>query len=66
MSQVATDLIPPPSIVRERLADNLREGRILKDLLRLSIRATVDDRPGRGAEPPRRGAEPPRREAVPC
>jgi hypothetical protein len=32
-------MIPHPSVVRERLARNLREGRILRTLLTLSVRA---------------------------
>jgi hypothetical protein len=33
------NLIPPPPIVRDRLARNIRERRLLRALLRLSIRA---------------------------
>lgn len=36
------NLIPPPRIVRERLANNLREGRLLRSLLRLSRRAAEE------------------------
>jgi hypothetical protein len=32
-------LIPPPPVVRKMLAQHLREGRLLRALLRLSIRA---------------------------
>jgi len=35
-------LIAPPRIVRERLAKNLREGRLLRSLLRLSRRAAEE------------------------
>ena len=33
------ELIPPPPIVRDRLARNIQEGRLLRALLRLSLRA---------------------------
>jgi hypothetical protein len=33
--------IPPPGIVRERLAENLREARFLRSLLRVSERAAA-------------------------
>ena len=33
------ELIPPPKIVRQRLTDNVKEGRLLRDLLKLSVRA---------------------------
>lgn len=36
------NLIPPPRIVRERLAKNLRESRLLRSLLRLSRRAAEE------------------------
>jgi hypothetical protein len=32
------DMVPPPSVVRERLAQNLEEARTLRRLLRLSAR----------------------------
>jgi hypothetical protein len=32
-------LIPPPPLVRDRLARNIRERRLLRSLLRLSLRA---------------------------
>jgi hypothetical protein len=35
-------LIPPPPIVRDRLARNIRERRLLRALLRLSIRAAEE------------------------
>jgi hypothetical protein len=38
MSEAQT-LIPPPPVVRERLARHIEEGRLLRSLLRLSIRA---------------------------
>jgi hypothetical protein len=38
------DLIPPPSVVRDRLARNVREGDLLRRLLRLSEKAVEDRR----------------------
>jgi len=38
----ATLLIPPPPAVREKLAQNIREGRLLRQLLGLSIRAAEE------------------------
>jgi hypothetical protein len=35
-------LIPPPPVVRERLARNIWEGRLLRSLLRLSLRAAEE------------------------
>ena len=35
-------LIPPPPVVREKLAKHIREGRLLRALLRLSIRASQE------------------------
>ncbi len=35
-------LIPPPPVVRDRLARHYREGRILQSLLKLSIRAAEE------------------------
>jgi hypothetical protein len=35
-------LIPSPPVVRERLAHNIRERRLLRALLRLSVRAVED------------------------
>ena len=37
-----TALIPPPPIVRARLAEHIAEGRLLRSLLRLSIRAAEE------------------------
>jgi len=34
--------IPPPPVVRDRLARNIREGRLLRALLRLSVRAAEE------------------------
>jgi hypothetical protein len=31
--------IPPPQVVRGWLSENIREGRVLRDLLKLSVRA---------------------------
>lgn len=36
------ELIPPPPIVRERLATHIRHGRLLRALLRLSVRAAEE------------------------
>jgi hypothetical protein len=36
------DLIPRPTVVRDRLAHSLRETRLLKRLLRLSVAAAQD------------------------
>lgn len=38
-------LIPPPAVVRDRLARNLRENRLLRSLLRLSERAAEEAAP---------------------
>jgi hypothetical protein len=35
-------LIPPPPIVRDRLAQHIREGRLLRALYRLSVRAAEE------------------------
>jgi hypothetical protein len=40
-------LIPPPREIRERLASNIREQRLLRALLRLSERAAAEERPVR-------------------
>jgi hypothetical protein len=45
-------LIPPPPVVRERLAENIREGRILRALLRLSVRV-AQERHRHAAQGPR-------------
>jgi hypothetical protein len=37
------NLIPPPPAVRDRLARNIRERRLLRALLRLSIRAAEEN-----------------------
>jgi hypothetical protein len=49
-------MIPDPVVVRERLARNLEEGRMLRSLLRLSVRAvrSLPNAPssaGHGIEP---------------
>jgi hypothetical protein len=36
------ELIPAPPIVRERLARHIRQGRLLRALLRLSVRAAEE------------------------
>jgi hypothetical protein len=48
-------LIAPPPIVRDRLARNIKERRLLRALLRLSVRAAEECR--------REGPEVPRHEA---
>jgi hypothetical protein len=35
-------LIPPPPVVRERLARHIREGKLLRALYRLSVRAAEE------------------------
>lgn len=41
MSDVA-ELIPPPPVIRARLAEVAREQELLRALLRLSVRAAAD------------------------
>lgn len=36
------NLIPPPPILRDRLARNIKERRLLRALLRLSVRAAEE------------------------
>lgn len=36
------ELIPPPPVVREKLAASLRQTNLLRRLLRLSVRAAAD------------------------
>jgi hypothetical protein len=36
------DIIPPPPVVRERLAASLRQASLLRRLLRLSVTAAVE------------------------
>ena len=38
------ELIPPPPVVRDRLARNIEERRLLRSLLRLAIRAAKERR----------------------
>jgi hypothetical protein len=38
------ELIPPPPVVRDRLAQNIKERRLLRSLLRISIRAAEERR----------------------
>lgn len=40
-------LVPPPPVVRESLARNIRERRLLRSLLRLSVRVAEECRAGR-------------------
>jgi hypothetical protein len=51
-------LIPPPPVVRDRLARNIKERRLLRSLLRLSIRA-AEDRRAEGSTTPRHEADRP-------
>jgi hypothetical protein len=46
------ELIPRPPVVRDRLARSLRETRLLKRLLRLSIAAAAEERQRQTAAPP--------------
>jgi hypothetical protein len=36
------DIIPPPPVVRERLAASLRQATLLRRLLRLSVTAAIE------------------------
>jgi len=45
------EVIPPPSSVRERLARSLREARLLRRQLRLSMQAEADCRNEPSAAP---------------
>jgi hypothetical protein len=36
-------LIPPPALVRDKLGQNIREGRLLRSLYRLSLRAAREE-----------------------
>jgi hypothetical protein len=49
-------LIPPPPVLRHHLAQNFRERRLLRALLRLSIRA-VHERRQEGPDEPRHEAD---------
>jgi len=42
---VDESLIPPPPIIRERLSKNIKERRLLRALLRLSVRAAEVHQP---------------------
>jgi hypothetical protein len=46
------DIIPPPPVVRERLAASLRQSSLLRRLLRLSVTAATE-RDRQGAPEPR-------------
>jgi hypothetical protein len=50
------ELIPPPPLVRERLAASLRQTNLLRRLLRLSVRA-AEERQRRIPAPPHRQPE---------
>jgi len=41
MSEVQ-ELIPPPAIVREKLSQNIREARLLRAILRVSVLAAEE------------------------
>lgn len=47
-------LIPPPAVVREKLSQNVREGYLLRSLLRVSIRAAEERHRGEQPAPPKR------------
>jgi hypothetical protein len=51
--QERDELIPRPPIVRERLARHLREARLLRRLLRLSVAAAEERHRETGSEPRR-------------
>ncbi len=40
--QTFPELIPPPPLVRQRIADHIREGRLLRALLRVSVQAAEE------------------------
>ncbi len=40
--QTFPELIPPPPVVRQRIADHIREGRLLRAQLRVSIQAAEE------------------------
>ncbi len=42
MRTATEDLIPQPAEVRKRLSQNLAEGRLLRQLYRLSVRAALE------------------------
>jgi hypothetical protein len=46
------ELIPPPPVVRETLARHIRQGRLLRALLRLSVRAAEERRSQPGKPQP--------------
>jgi hypothetical protein len=50
-------LIPPPALVRDKLAENIREGRLLRSLYRLSLRAVREEQTGTGGHKARGPAE---------
>jgi hypothetical protein len=41
MSEVQ-ELIPPPAIIREKLSENIREARLLRAILRVSVLAAEE------------------------
>jgi hypothetical protein len=55
MDESARDLIPPPRIVRERLAQNYEEADLLRRLLKLAIVAAEKPQ-DRKSRPDRKGA----------
>lgn len=44
-------LIPPPPVVRDRLARNIKERRLLRSLLRIAVRAAEELRQEGNQEP---------------
>jgi hypothetical protein len=42
MEQPAFELIPPPNVVRDRLAENYEQARLLRRLLKLSEDASIE------------------------
>jgi hypothetical protein len=49
MRNAVAEFLPPPAVVRDRLAENYREARMLRSLLKLSVEAA--EQPARGAAP---------------
>jgi hypothetical protein len=42
MTDRCSTLIPPPPVIREQLARHAREGRLLRALYKLSVRAAIE------------------------
>jgi hypothetical protein len=64
MDDPTSDLIPPPGIVRERLARNYEDADLLRRLLRLSESAALRARSREDAASQREGAPPRTRKEV--